>query len=416
MSKVICDVCGTTYPETSSQCPICGCAKNSVEQTAAASAVQTAPEETTGYSYVKGGRFSKKNVRKRNNKSRTPERRSSGNRQDNEKTNLGLIVVVVLLLLAIVAVVIYIGVRFFAPKDGDPASSSTGQSTLSGSNSTDTSTPSGNVTNVPCTGLSLSCKTIEFMAAGDTYNLTVEAEPMDTTDAVEFRSSNKEVAMVSESGTVMAVGHGEATITVTCGSVTAECSVVCSFGGTETTEPDTPTEFTFAFNTRYQDETSGKYDISFNTQKTWTAYTNDLTVDPSEITWISDNPSVCTIDKGIVTVVGPGTTEIHAEYNGKTYTCIVRSTAPAATEPVGDCTISHTDVTLKTNVDAEKSFTLTLKDSSGNVLDVTWTAKDPSIVTIDGNKVTAAAVGKTEVYVEYEGVTYSCIIRVYEAN
>ena len=25
MSKVICDVCGTTYPDTASVCPICGC-------------------------------------------------------------------------------------------------------------------------------------------------------------------------------------------------------------------------------------------------------------------------------------------------------------------------------------------------------------------------------------------------------
>ena len=24
MSKIICDICGTSYPETSEQCPICG--------------------------------------------------------------------------------------------------------------------------------------------------------------------------------------------------------------------------------------------------------------------------------------------------------------------------------------------------------------------------------------------------------
>ena len=27
MNKIICDVCGTAYPETSSQCPICGFAR-----------------------------------------------------------------------------------------------------------------------------------------------------------------------------------------------------------------------------------------------------------------------------------------------------------------------------------------------------------------------------------------------------
>ena len=35
MSKIICDICGTTYPETASHCPICGCAKAGAAQTTA---------------------------------------------------------------------------------------------------------------------------------------------------------------------------------------------------------------------------------------------------------------------------------------------------------------------------------------------------------------------------------------------
>ena len=62
MNKVICDVCGTDYPETSSQCPICGCARGEEGQTSAGNSSQ---EETRSYTYVKGGRFSKSNVRKR---------------------------------------------------------------------------------------------------------------------------------------------------------------------------------------------------------------------------------------------------------------------------------------------------------------------------------------------------------------
>ena len=41
MNKVVCDLCGTSYPETATQCPICGCVRpadavtvnNSGEQT-----------------------------------------------------------------------------------------------------------------------------------------------------------------------------------------------------------------------------------------------------------------------------------------------------------------------------------------------------------------------------------------------
>ena len=60
MSKIICDVCGTSYPDSAAQCPICGCVKPS-------NAENCGPEmeEDIGYAFVKGGRFSKSNVRKR---------------------------------------------------------------------------------------------------------------------------------------------------------------------------------------------------------------------------------------------------------------------------------------------------------------------------------------------------------------
>ena len=63
MSKIICDVCGTTYVETSAQCPICGY----VNPTMADHSVQESGDiaENGELTYVKGGRFSKSNVRKR---------------------------------------------------------------------------------------------------------------------------------------------------------------------------------------------------------------------------------------------------------------------------------------------------------------------------------------------------------------
>ena len=75
MNKVICDICGTAYPDTAPKCPICGFAKTATETTSAGSERRT----SESYAAVKGGRFSKQNVRKRNNSSRTPER---GNPKD----------------------------------------------------------------------------------------------------------------------------------------------------------------------------------------------------------------------------------------------------------------------------------------------------------------------------------------------
>ena len=122
MSKIICDVCGTSYPETAVQCPICGCVRPG-EVKVIAGDTATPAEETTSstYTHVKGGRFSKANVRKRNSRLETDEDRSvPATVNDNEpetednsgkgknKGDLGLTITVIALLLAIVAVVLYI--------------------------------------------------------------------------------------------------------------------------------------------------------------------------------------------------------------------------------------------------------------------------------------------------------------------
>ena len=53
----------------------------------------------------------------------------------------------------------------------------------------------------------------------------------------------------------------------------------------------------------------------------WILY--DGAVPYSSITWVSDDPSVATFDSGVVTAVGSGETQVHAEYMGQTYSCQV---------------------------------------------------------------------------------------------
>ena len=87
MSKVICDICGTTYAETAAQCPICGCARTTTAQTMADS---TQPSEDNGaYTYVKGGRFSKTNVRKRDKGSDLPRSTAAQRAAKNEEPSEG---------------------------------------------------------------------------------------------------------------------------------------------------------------------------------------------------------------------------------------------------------------------------------------------------------------------------------------
>ena len=67
----------------------------------------------------------------------------------------------------------------------------------------------------------------------------------------------------------------------------------------------------------------------------WILY--DGSVDYSDITWTSDDPSVATFDNGVVTAVGSGETTVHADYMDTrvscTVLCNIRFLQGASTEP-----------------------------------------------------------------------------------
>ena len=65
MSKIICDVCGTAFPETDSHCPICGCAKSPLAQPVAEEASPSDMEKPAAGNYPKGGRFVKEPAKRR---------------------------------------------------------------------------------------------------------------------------------------------------------------------------------------------------------------------------------------------------------------------------------------------------------------------------------------------------------------
>ena len=77
---------------------------------------------------------------------------------------------------------------------------------------------------IPCTAISLDESTLSFEQDGETKTLTATVTPIDTTDVVEWTSSNNNIATV-ENGVVTIHGIGSATITATCGSQTASASI-----------------------------------------------------------------------------------------------------------------------------------------------------------------------------------------------
>lgn len=77
---------------------------------------------------------------------------------------------------------------------------------------------------IPVTGITLS-KSEMNMVIGDTDTLTATLAPEGVSSAVAWKSTNEAVATVAQDGTVTAVSSGNAVITATAGSVSAECKV-----------------------------------------------------------------------------------------------------------------------------------------------------------------------------------------------
>lgn len=379
MRKIVCEVCGTSYPETASACPICGSARSVDARILVDDSGDSAPETPT-YTYVKGGRFSKKNVRKRNAMKNNPGRREeipvrkaakprpapTGQKaerkpviqepvsetvspkptatvnpapekeaapapqkkaaqavrsSESRKGNGGLVAAIAVLAVIVVGLGAYLGLRQFAPE----VLANIGLGTP-----TETATePSVKV--LPCTDLVLVDSTVTLDRLGATWKISAVPTPADTTDTVTFVSSNPDVATVTLDGQVTAVSAGTATITVTCGNVSKSCTVRCSFANASTapstkpsTAPSATTEVTTA------PTTLPPIDLTLNRDDFTLTYAGEewMLMDDEDaaklVTWASDDTDVCTVKDGLVTAVGSGAAKIIATYNGKSVECWVR--------------------------------------------------------------------------------------------
>lgn len=222
-------------------------------------------------------------------------------------------------------------------------------------------------TTIPCTSISLNKSSLSFSSLNSTQTLTATVTPSNTTDTVQWSSSNTSVATVSN-GVVTSKGNGSCNITAICGSKIATCSITVSAQSSGSEIPCTkvtvyPTKYTF-------DEIQG-YEIPVVT------CTPSNTTDIN--TWSTSDPSVATVtSSGVIYPKGNGTCTI-------TVTCGSQFATIAVT--VNDVNVG---VTL-TDFNLDKSLTITSKDdyeveiipeptSLKGYGSARWTISDPSIL------------------------------------
>lgn len=394
MSKIICEFCGTAYSDTASQCPICNCVRPADNQSIMNEFEEAVAERE--YHYVKGGRFSKSNVRKRNGMANADvalaENTSDGD-EVSEPSNKGLVITIFVLLLAIIAVIAYVAINFFGSVLFPNSAEDTRPTILS---------TKPEATDVACQEIRLESTTLTIEQIGDSLALKPELVPADTTDFCTYYTANDAVAIVNSEGIVTAINSGETTITITCGSASIDCTVIVP-------EPAVPftlnyTELTFT-----------------QAGEACLLYEGDIPL--SEIIWATDDETVAYVEDATVIAVGSGTTTVYAGYNSQIVSCTVfcdfteETQAPTeATYPdngpyqlVNKYGFSNSDATIRVG----ESFNLVLQDKDGNTVDgVVWTVTDGDCCSVDNGKVVGVKSGRAKVVATYNGESFTFTVRV----
>lgn len=448
MSKIICDVCGSAYADTASQCPICGTAKSEIASIVTASEENVAADST--YNYVRGGRFSKSNVRKHNSgkelarrpieksesastmpplipskaqepaqpkaelkpakaqhvpkpkNPKTEAKPAADSSLTEKRTNIILLAIVLILLAAVIYVGVYIvrNYKSLFPPTTQPSISQT----------------DGNVTGgvrIPCVGI-----TVPAIDRVETEENTIKLEfaftPSTTTDDKRYVSSDPTIATVDRFGNLAVHASGVVTITVTCGDQSAELVLNCIY-----VDPDVPTEPSQPILPDAKLELVSS-DLTFTEYgKEYQLYKGEI--DPSLITFTSSDDKVVTVDAtGKITIVGKGTVTITAQYGDQKVECIIRCNKVNVPAEI-KYKLNFTDITIK--VGERQTIQLINKETGAPVSGLEWFTSMDGYVSIEpigtgvrvtGTDVTVGVKGVAYVRVmcEYEGETYTCIVRV----
>lgn len=379
MSKIVCDICGTSYDDANGGCPVCGWGQNGELPTGdvdldedflneiqddnipAAPAAPVIPEKpaakvTLDTDAVKGRRRpAAKPVKpaKPEPKKVLDDDDDDDDDDDEEESgsNAFLVIILVLLILALLAVSAYIGwtkilkPRQMGSEDNAPKETITAQvmdptqDTTAAAIVTEPVVTEESVSAVPCTNISLS-GSVDTLLIGQYWRLMAKTTPENTTDKVVYSSSNNSVLSIDEYGRVTAVGAGEAVITVTCGSQHLETTVVVKSSELEaitpaTTAPSAPVEGTSGTipattdaNTNVASPSSTfslrKHDITLYKLGTYFTMPIDGGITADSIKWSTSDSSIANVYNGVITCTGRGVCVITAEYNGQTEQCVVR--------------------------------------------------------------------------------------------
>ena len=235
------------------------------------------------------------------------------------------------------------------------------------------------------------------LVEGESQTLTATVSPSNAENQkVLWSSSNSSVASVKE-GIVTALKAGTATITAKSddGGKTATCEI-------------TVNAKVYPVESISLDKSS--YEMTEGDEFTLTATIKPDNATNKNVSWISSNTSVATVNNGKVTALKAGTATItvKTEDGGKTATCEVT----VKTKLVESVSLDKTWCEM-TEGD-EITLTATISPANATNKNVSWSSSNTSVATVENGKVKALKTGTATITVKTEdgGKVASCEVTV----
>lgn len=362
MSKIICDICGTSYPDTADCCPICGCSRDAAGSILGGDLLeQTADESAQEQEFPRKRKeiFDFDEVNSESDEEQVTYAETDYDEEEEEEAeeprqNTLVVIVLTVLIALLLMAAGFIFVRYFLPNMGGKADAVPQTTYPTEAVSTETTEPG-----IPCQELYIiSGKTVELNEEGQMFLLHVKASPENTTDKILFVSGDESIATVTEDGKITAVSEGETVITIRCGVSTMECPVTVKYveetvpptteapetlateateGAAEPqnaeTEAPAAAEPTEAATTPAAPAQTNLKNVTLKLKKTdirlGVYYEYKLLLDcgleQNEVQWTSEHPYIASVDEnGVVKAIKAGTTAITATYGDQKVQCIVR--------------------------------------------------------------------------------------------
>lgn len=342
MGKVICDICGTSYPDTAEQCPICGCTRETAAQMLGSDFQKAVKEEKPNKNRKTSSKKPKEifDFDEVNNGAEEFEDDEEAVDQDEdyeeENEDRPNTFAVILLTILIVILLLAAGLlffRFILPNMGN------------NDINVEPTVPMQNTLPVPTAPVGIPCETLvlssdndhTFTAAGEWFLLHVSKVPSNSTDEIIYTSADENVATVTADGRIEAVSEGQTSISITCGEKTIEVAVKVDFSAaTEpvvvATEPVVSAETEPVVDVP-SDNTGLKTDVVLKVKQsefklpigTYHTLLLDCDLDPSEVEWSTEHSYIAKVDEtGKVTAIDFGVTDVIVKYGDQEVRCKVR--------------------------------------------------------------------------------------------